>query len=221
VRELRISWCGQSYFIIRSGDARLAIDPHDGDSLGLPRCEANADYILVTHDHYDHNSVETARGPKTKAVALSREGSFTMGPFSVTGFRLPHDPEGGSRYGWTTAYLVEAEGLRVMHMGDVGVGPVDYIIRPVGKVDVIMVPAGNVTTVRQAEALEWAARLGARLVLPMHYWVVGSNVPLDPIDVILSLWRGPVTKLGEPLDVEPGRLNGPALVILPLESEPI
>lgn len=219
MRELRISWCGQSYFVIKSNGVKLAIDPHDGDSLGLPRCEPNADYVLVTHDHYDHNSVETARGPSTKGVAFSREGSFTMGPFSVIGFRLPHDAEGGSKYGWTVAYVIGAEGLRIMHMGDVGVGPTDEIVRSVGKVDIIMVPAGNVTTVKQSEALEWAARLGARLILPMHYWVAGSNVPLDPLDVMLSLWRGDVVKLSRPLEVEPGKLNGPALVILPLESE--
>jgi len=57
------------------------------------------------------------------------------------------------------------------------------------------VPAGDVTTVSQDEAVRWAARLGARLVLPAHYWVPGSNVPLDPLDRLLEAWRGRVERV--------------------------
>ncbi|MFP3081020.1 MAG: MBL fold metallo-hydrolase [Acidilobus sp.] len=212
---MRVSWCGQSYFIVTGpGGVRLAVDPHDGDSLGLPRCEADADYILVTHDHYDHNAVDVARGPRTKGVALWREGTFTFGPFRVAGVRLPHDAQDGSRYGWTAAYLVEADGVRVLHMGDVGVAPTEDLVRPFGKVDVIMVPAGDVTTVSQAGAIEWAKAVGAPVVIPMHYWLPGSNVPLDPIDVMLSIWRGDVERPGPELEVVKGVGGGPRLEVM-------
>lgn len=210
---MRLAWCGHSYFVLSSGGQVLAIDPHDGDSLGLERCKVDADYVLITHDHYDHNAAEVASGPRTKAVLRFREVPVTLGPFRVRGFRLPHDSDGGSSYGWSTAYMVEAEGLRVLHMGDVGVPPDEGLVSVIGPTDVIMVPAGDVTTVGQEGAVEWALRLNAKLVIPMHYWVRGSNVPLDPLDSFLSAWRGPVERAKGPLELSPP-LRGQLLVIM-------
>ncbi len=183
---LEVTWCFHSYFVISYEGVSLAIDPHDGGSLNLPECRVEATYVLVTHDHYDHNAVEMASGRGTAKVIRWSRGSWVLGPFKVRGLRLSH----GNGYGITNAYVVEAAGLRVAHLGDVGEPLTEDHVKTIGRADVVMVPAGNVTTVSQRDAVTWALGLGAKIVIPMHFWVPGSTAPLDPIDSMLAEWRG-------------------------------
>ena len=183
-----VTWCGHSYVILSYGGKRIAIDPHDGDSLNLPRCRVDATYVLVTHDHYDHNAVELARGPSTRSVVKWSAGRLNLGDLIVVGVENLHDPRGA--FGKNVSYLLTVEGLRVAHLGDVGEPPSGRLLSALGKADVAFVPAGDVTTVSQADAIKWAEAIGARIVVPVHYWVAGSTSPLDPLDKFLSLWRG-------------------------------
>lgn len=190
---MNLTWCGHSYFILEAQGRRVAVDPHDGDSLGLPRCRVSADLVLVTHDHYDHNAVEMASSPAARVVRWSPV-SLDLGWASVKGVRLAHDDRGGSLFGFVVAYVISVGGLKLAHLGDVG--EPSAAAQRVGRADVVIVPAGDVTTVGQAEALRWAEALGARLIVPAHYWVPGSNVPLDPLDKLLEIWRGRVLRPG-------------------------
>ncbi|MGC9210007.1 MAG: MBL fold metallo-hydrolase, partial [Acidilobus sp.] len=195
------------------GGHLISIDPHDGDSLNLPRCKVSSDLVLVTHDHYDHNAVELASGPGARVVRWA-EGVIDVGWARVRGVRLSHDSRGGSLFGHVTAYVIEAEGLRVLHLSDVGES--SSSADRVGKVDVAIVPAGDVTTVDQEEAVRWALAVGARVVIPAHYWVPGSNVPLDPLDAFLSHWKHQVVRVGsQQVELTPGSLpSGPTLLVL-------
>ncbi len=210
---MNITWCGHSYFVLEHGGRRVAIDPHDGDSLGLPRCRVTSDLVLVTHDHYDHNAVELAYSPGAR-VLMWAEGSLDLGWAEVRGVRLAHDERGGSLFGTVVAYVVKLGGVTVAHLGDVG--EPSSSAPKVGRADVVIVPAGDVTTVGQEEAIRWAEALGAKLVVPAHYWLPGSNVPLDPLDVLLGLWRGRVWRPGSySVSIDPAGLPGePTLLVL-------
>ena len=191
--DVNLTWCGHSYFVIEAQGRRIAVDPHDGDSLGLPRCRVSAELVLVTHDHYDHNAVELVSSPTARVVRWS-PASLELGWASVRGVRLAHDDKNGSLFGFVVAYVISVGGLTIVHLGDVG--EPSAAAQKVGRADVVIVPAGDVTTVDQAEALRWAEALGARLIVPAHYWVRGSNVPLDPLDKLLGIWRGRVLRPG-------------------------
>ena len=54
---LQIRWHGHACWEI-TNDLTLVTDPHDGKSIGIPAPVVAGDIILVSHDHYDHNSVE-------------------------------------------------------------------------------------------------------------------------------------------------------------------
>ena len=190
---MMVTWCGHSYVILSYSSERVAIDPHDGDSLNLPRCKVDSTYVLVTHDHYDHNAVELAKGPSTRSVIRWSAGRTSLGDLMVVGVENLHDPRGA--FGKNVSYLLVIEGLRVVHLGDVGEPPSERLLSALGPADIAFVPAGNVTTVGQADAVRWAEALGAKIVVPVHYWVEGSTTPLDPLDAFLSLWRGKVAFL--------------------------
>lgn len=190
---LRLRWWLHACFEIEAGGKRLVIDPHDGGSLGVG-FEAPmvvADYVLVTHEHYDHNAVEKVSGKHT-VVVREGTGDFELGPFRVRGVRLPHDEFEGRLRGFVVAYRVEAEGLSLVHLSDLGRALREEEAEAIGRVDVALIPAGDVYTLHPRQALEAAEALGARVVVPMHYWLPGMQLPLEPLDELLRYakkWR--------------------------------
>lgn len=191
--EIKISWLMHSCFLIEYSNAKLVIDPHDGGSLGegIPAPQVRADYVLVSHEHYDHNAVSIVSKDDT-LVVRERIGDFTLGPFHVTGVRLPHDEFNGRIRGHVVAYIIEVAGLRLLHLSDLGRPLTSDEAESIGEVDVIMAPAGNVYTLHPRQALDVAEELKAKILIPMHYWLPGIQLPLDPIDVMLRYakkWR--------------------------------
>ncbi|MDP3733038.1 MAG: MBL fold metallo-hydrolase, partial [Candidatus Daviesbacteria bacterium] len=59
-----IYWLGQACFKLKGKNATVVIDPYDPDFTGLklPK-DLQADVVLTTHDHNDHNNVSVVSGP--------------------------------------------------------------------------------------------------------------------------------------------------------------
>jgi L-ascorbate metabolism protein UlaG (beta-lactamase superfamily) len=111
---------------------------------------------------------------------------------SVRGVKLPHDEFEGRLRGHVVAYRVEAGGLAILHLSDLGRKLRVEEAEKLKPVDVVLLPAGGVYTLHPRQALESAELLEARLVIPMHYWVPGIHLPLEPIDTLLRYakkWR--------------------------------
>ncbi len=188
-----LKWHGHACFEIIYGGKSLLIDPHDGGSLGVgfepPR--ARPDYVLVTHEHYDHNAVGVVAGPET-VVVRERVGVFSLGPFRVKGVRLPHDEFGGRIRGFVVAYRIEAGGVSIVHLSDLGRRLEEGEARELGPTDIVLAPVGGVYTLHPRAALESSELLGARVLVPMHYWLPGMQLPLEPLDEVLRFakkWR--------------------------------
>jgi L-ascorbate metabolism protein UlaG (beta-lactamase superfamily) len=186
VELLRIVWWGHACFELIYEDKRLVIDPHDGGSIAvnLPPPRTKADYVLVTHPHYDHDAVETVSKEGT-AIVRAREGEFQLGPFRIKGIRLPHDEFEGRVRGMVTAYLIEAGPFSVLHLGDLGRPLTEREMESIGSPDIVLVPVGGVYTLHPADALESVTKMGARIVVPMHYWFPGCQLPLEPLEIFL------------------------------------
>ena len=188
--SLKVYWWGHACIEIVYRGERLMIDPHDGASIGLriPKPPSNPHYILVTHRHFDHDAVDVVKGPETREVVVEKTGDFRLGPFRVTGVKLPHDEYGGRRRGFVVAYRVEVEGLSLTHLGDAGVPPEGEALEKL-KAHIVFVPAGGVYTMHPREAAETLDRLEAVIGVPIHYWLPGYFLPLDPLDEFLDVVR--------------------------------
>lgn len=187
---VRIKWCGHSYFVIESGDLKIAIDPHDGGSLGLETCYVDSDLVLVTHNHYDHNAVEVAAS-RDSIVVRWREGRLELGNIRIEGFKFYHDKAQGKLRGETIAYKVTVEDLNILHLGDIGHMISDIDVRKLTPVDILLVPVGGVYTIDHQEAWIITQLLKPKLVIPMHYWIPGSLTPLNPVDRFLNIIKIP------------------------------
>jgi L-ascorbate metabolism protein UlaG (beta-lactamase superfamily) len=164
---MTITWCGHACFLLESGCGRVVFDPYaPGKVPGWKLPELEAELVLCSHGHRDHDYAE--------GVKLSGR------PFGGTVTRLPsfHDDRGGALRGENTISLVEADGLRVVHMGDIGCMLTDEQIQALGRVDVMLIPVGGHYTVDAAEAWEIVQAVDPAVVIPMHYRGRGFGFPV-------------------------------------------
>ena len=162
-----IQHIGHAEFLIETESGmRIVTDPYD-EGCGYPVKKLKADAALVSHGHHDHNATDTLEGLKT---TVDRVGVYTPAAgVRVTALKSFHDEAQGSKRGETLLFLVEAEGLRIVHLGDLGCMPEEEQIRQLARPDVLMIPVGGFYTIDGKTARAVAEILQARVTLPMHY----------------------------------------------------
>jgi L-ascorbate metabolism protein UlaG (beta-lactamase superfamily) len=220
---MRIRWYGQSTFLI-SGERSVFVDPFgamDGLSeRGLrfdypPIGDVEADLLLVTHEHADHNAVEAVGGsPET---VRSTAGSFESPVGEVIAVASEHDDVAGTLRGPNTIFRFTLDGLRVSHFGDFGQSELrDEQEEAIGEVDLLLLPVGGGPTVGGDAAAAIVRALRPRLVVPMHYRTEAVNF-LDPPDEFLAALGARVGRVGSSeLEVEQflGTAEDPTVALL-------
>ncbi|MBI2901906.1 MAG: MBL fold metallo-hydrolase [Planctomycetes bacterium] len=167
--SVRVTWLGRAYFLIETSSVKVAIDPcAKGDFWKADAREVRADLVLATHGHDDHDAVDLVKGTKAAIRAKCVTGEETAAGVKVRYVGVDHDASGGKERGKNTIYVVELEGLRICHAGDLGHILTDEQIKAVGPVDILLLPVGGRWTVELAEARKVAEQLAPRVVVPMH-----------------------------------------------------
>ena len=140
------------------------IDPYE-DSLGLKLPKTNADLVLTTHPHYDHANLK----PFPNAFAIDSPGEYTFKGVSVKGIQTFHDDQEGAERGLNTVYVLESEGVKVCHLGDLGHVLTEEQVEALGDIHLLLIPVGGTYTIGPKEAAEVTKKIEPALVAPMHY----------------------------------------------------
>lgn len=160
-----IEYIGHACFYITSNGVRIMTDPYD-PSIGLAEVSRPTDILLISHDHYDHSHKSAAMGDYT---LIDTPGAHTADGVNIYGYPLFHDDEGGSKRGTVTAFVIAADGIKLLHMGDVGAMPNDEFFEQIGHIDVLLIPVGGTYTVDAQGAALIMERINANITIPMHY----------------------------------------------------
>ncbi len=225
----------------------VAIDPY-ALRIGYDDPRIESDLVLVTHEHFDHNNVDLIGG--THPVIRGLDGSRDVRMVDVVLDRAAnspgailsnaadavarsdhavrvrsiaafHDGRSGTQRGPTALFLIEADGVRILHCGDLGQpqltpGQLDAI----GTIDVLLIPVGGVFTIDGPQAVKITAQLGPRIVVPIHYKTEALSIQLQTADAFIEALPdrySRVTALGNTLAVTAGRgpsHDSPAVVVL-------
>jgi len=170
-----ITYLGHSSFkIVASGSAAggakqkisLVTDPFDSKMLGFKFPQTEAQIVTVSHGHADHNAVGSVTGIKK---VIEGPGEYEISGVSVIGYRSFHDAKNGEERGKNTIYVIEAEGLRIAHLGDLGHQLSDDLVSEMGSIDILMIPVGGFYTIGPKEAAEVASKIDPYFIVPMHY----------------------------------------------------
>lgn len=206
---------GHAEFLITlESGLRIATDPFDA-GCGYPIRKVEADCVLVSHHHSDHDAVENIAG---HPQVLDYAGVHTLAPgVSVTALLGDHDDAGGSKRGKTLLFLLEAEGLRIAHLGDLGRALNPEELAVLQGTDVLMIPTGGFYTIDAETAKRTAEELEARIILPMHYKTeYNRDWPIESVSRFTGLFDSrDVRTDGKALRVTKGDLDcHPHVVVL-------
>ncbi len=170
------------------------MDPFDPTMVGLKFPKIEADIVTISHDHNDHNYVS---GIKNHKKVIEGPGEYEISGISIIGISTYHDNAKGEKRGKNTVFVIESEGIRVCHLGDLGSKLDEKTIEKIGDIDILMVPVGGEFTIDATEAVEITKKLQASITIPIHYKQSGMKdafEKLSDVDAFLKLVGLPVEK---------------------------
>lgn len=173
---MKLTWLGHSCFLVETAEGSAVLDPYAPGSVpGLRLPEVTADLVLCSHGHRDHGYREGVRLSGKKPL------------LSVSTLDTWHDDRGGALRGPNTVHILEAEGLRLVHLGDLGHMLSEAQIAALGRVDLLLIPVGGHYTIGPETAAELAKAIGAGVTVPMHYRGVGFGYGvIGPVEDFLA-----------------------------------
>jgi L-ascorbate metabolism protein UlaG (beta-lactamase superfamily) len=196
---LQIRWHGHACWEI-TNNITLVTDPHDGKSIGIPAPSVMGDIVLVSHDHYDHNSVKTVEKEGTKVVLDGRKR--TIDDIEISGIDSFHDDDMGSKRGTNIIYKFVIDEVKFCHLGDLGHELDDEAVEKIGDVDILFVPIGGTFTVDDKGAWSVINKIQPKIIVPMHYKIGGLSLPIAGIDAFLAQAKHKVIHVGNEIDIE-------------------
>ncbi len=194
-----IRWHGHACFEIGNGHT-IVTDPHDGRSLGIRPPKVRADLVLVSHSHFDHNSIKTVNKSTTKTI--TEPGNYEELGIDIKGLRAYHDSQKGERRGEVCIFKFNIKGITFCHLGDLGHIPDPNLIKELDDIDILFVPIGNVFTIGAQDAWKTIKLINPKVAIPMHYRVGGLSLSIQPLEPFLNSAEK-VERVGNEIFFEP------------------
>ena len=184
------------------GEKVIYVDPYD-----LSNATNDADYIFITHSHYDHFSPEDILKiakentklvvtedlyAKSRELGFKKENILSVLPnnnYQIDGIKFitipsynnlkPFHPKKNNWVG----YLIEINAKTYYIMGDTD----KTLEAEKVKCDVLFIPVGGTYTMNYKEAAEVANYIKPNLVVPIHYGsVVGTKKDAEEFTKLLK-----------------------------------
>ena len=169
---MEISYLGHSSFRIKTRNSYIVTDPFNSEAVGFKFPKTEANIVTISHDHKDHNF---AAGISNPSRIIQGPGEYEVLGISILGYSSFHDASKGKERGKNTIYVIESEGLRVCHLGDLGYELTKEEIEEIGDIDILMVPVGGFYTIDSKDANSLVKAFQPYFTLPMHYFEKGMN----------------------------------------------
>ena len=164
---MKLQWLGHSCFKIMLDNGRVLVtDPYD-DTVGYPPLRVKADLVLSSHGHFDHNYFAAVEGAHE---ILNEPGTWERFGARIAGVRSWHDDVQGAKRGDNVIFSVEADGIKLVHLGDLGHQPdTAEQAAVIEGADVLLIPIGGTYTITTPEAVALIERFRPRAAVAMHY----------------------------------------------------
>ena len=195
--DVIVKWHGHANFQITSANGKsILIDPwfEGNPSCATPLSDVkDIDYILVTHDHFDHlgQAAQIAQENKATVVGIVEtmaklqnemgvpqeqvvNGGFGMnigGTSDLDGIKVTMTQAfHSSMTGHPAGFVIRLEnGKTIYHAGDTGIFGTMATIGEMYPLDLALLPVGSCFTMDPLQAAHALTLLKPKVVIPMHF----------------------------------------------------
>jgi len=155
---MEITYIGHSCFLAEDKNASIIFDPYKPGSVpGLKDIDIKASQIFCSHSHSDHSGAEYV----TQTDSAEK--------FEVTLIHTYHDEVKGRKRGLNDITIAQKDGIKIVHMGDIGCNLEPEQIDLLKNADVLLIPVGGFYTIDAEEAYKLVMKINPKITIPMHY----------------------------------------------------
>lgn len=219
-KNIEIKWLGHSGFMVKSkSGVVIYLDPFKISPNTGKDEKDKADFIFITHSHYDHCSIEDIR-------RLTKNGTrIICTPDCQSKFKHIFEnikvnvtePDSRAEFSdekikyWCVrayninknyhqkeedwvGYIIQVDDVLIYHAGDT-----DFIpeMKSIKEIDLALLPIGGTYTMNAGEAAKAASIIRPKIAVPMHYGSLSENKEDAEIFVRLCSSEGVDAKVME------------------------
>lgn len=220
-----ITWFGHNCWSIETGGKTILLDPFLDESPTAPvkSDSVKADFILVSHGHFDHIADAVKIAKRTGATVFANfevgnwlgkqgvagdkivgmnPGGGSQQPFGHVKFTVAHHSSSmpdGSYGGVPGGFLITLDGARIYFACDTALF-LDMKLIGAGGLDLAVLPIGDLYTMGPEDSIDAIKLLNPKRVAPCHF----NTWP--PISQDAAAWAERVRShtAAEPILLEPG-----------------
>ncbi len=213
---MKVKYLGHAAFELTSDSGtKIVFDPYesgsyDGALMYGPITEVY-DLAVVSHEHPDHSDEKVKSSAKH---VIDSPGEFDIEGLHVKASPTYHDESQGSERGGNLVSVVEVDGMRVAHLGDLGHPLGEEELEGIRGVDLLLIPVGGFFTIDAAAAAELVRKTEPRIVIPMHFKTDKVNFPIAPVDQFTSLMKNVEAAGGSEFTITRDESPGEMLVVV-------
>ena len=201
---IKILYYGHSCVLIETNKHKILIDPYftDNPKTKMSPNEIIADYILVSHAHFDHigdtltiakkNNATvvgayevaeycTKQGATSFAMNIGGSHIFDFGEVQLTAAIHSSSLPNGAYGGLACGFLIRMENKTIYHSGDTALTYEMKLIGEMNNIDLALLPIGDCFTMGPVDAAQAVEFLKPKAVIPIHYNTF-PQIEQDPED---------------------------------------
>jgi len=187
---MKIRYLGHASFeLVLSDGRKIVFDPYESGAydgaLAYSPITGEFDVAVVSHDHADHRDRTVVSRSRN---VVEGEGSYDFDGVKVKSITTYHDDSKGAERGKNLVSIVEADGLKVAHLGDLGHMLADREAGELKGVDIILIPVGGYFTIDAKTAKQVVDALQPKMVIPMHFKTPKVNFPIAGVEDFTALF---------------------------------
>lgn len=180
---MNIEWYGHAAFkITTENGTRIIIDPYESGfsngALSYRTIDDEADIVITSHNHGDHNYTKSIRG---KYDHIKKQGNYDIKGVKIETIPTFHDTSSGKERGDNLLTIISADGIKLLHLGDLGHDLDQSMLKKIGKVDVLLLPVGGFYTIDAQVATTVMNDIRPSITIPMHYRTEKCSFPITTV----------------------------------------
>ena len=194
--EIKIKWIEHNGFVIENKENKIIIDPYKTEY------KEKGNIILITHDHFDHLSLEDLKKVKNnssvviapthckkqleklkikkiielnsgKNIEINEIGIKSVVSYNINKFNESGELCHSSKYGGV-GYILTIDKTKIYHLGDTD--NINEFRNLEHNIDIALVPVSGTYVMSANEAAAAIKNIKPKIAIPMHYnSIIGSK----------------------------------------------